>query len=394
MNVSILKTELRSEHDVMLARQRARQIAGLIGFDTQDQTRIATAVSEIARNAVQYAGHGKVEFRLTSGVPQALQIRIQDDGPGIADLDCLLARKGVADFGRGDSLRGVRRLMDLFQIETSPNGGTLVTLGKRRPRLLDNIVPKDMARISAELTQRVSEDPLAEMQRQNQELLHTLEELRNQQEERAEHLREIEALNQQLRRAMVETHHRVKNNLQVISALIEIQKQTGQESVAMSEVIRVGQNIQALGIIHDLLTQEAKAEGDASRISVKGVLVRLVPLLQISMGERRIRLDLDELALPGKQATALALVANELISNATKHGRGDVGIRLSNDLSCAVLEVCDDGPGFPTDFDPQTAAHTGLELIDNIVRYDLQGKASFENRPHGGGRVVLSFPVS
>ena len=58
-NSTLLTLELRLEHDVVLARQRARQIAALLGFDTQDQTRIATAVSEMARNAYKYAGGGR-----------------------------------------------------------------------------------------------------------------------------------------------------------------------------------------------------------------------------------------------------------------------------------------------------------------------------------------------
>ena len=58
MNRPLLTLEVRLEHDVVLARQRARQVAGLLGFDAQDQTRVATAVSEIARNAFQYAGGG------------------------------------------------------------------------------------------------------------------------------------------------------------------------------------------------------------------------------------------------------------------------------------------------------------------------------------------------
>ena len=64
MSKAILGMEIRLEHDVVLARQRARQIAGLLGFDAQDQTRIATAVSEVARNAFQYAGGGKVDFSI------------------------------------------------------------------------------------------------------------------------------------------------------------------------------------------------------------------------------------------------------------------------------------------------------------------------------------------
>jgi two-component sensor histidine kinase len=399
MNISILTTDIRSEHDVMLTRQRARQIAALLGFDMQDQTRIATAVSEIARNAVQHAGGGKVAFQLANGIPQLFRILIKDDGPGIADVEHIL-KQGLSSSEQGDSLRGVRRLMDEFCIETAPGRGTVVTLSKRRSRLLPMIERKEMARITEELRQRVSENPLAEMQRQNQELLHTLEALRAQQEalrlqqeERAEHLKEIETLNHRLRRAMTETHHRVKNNLQVISALIDMQKQSGQETVPISELVRLGQNIQALGVIHDILTKESKGGGDALFILVNEVLDRFLPHLQASLGERRLLTQLMEVSLPGKQATALALITNELVANAVKHGKGDVEVTLRTDGTRVTLEVCDDGPGFAEGFDPETAAHTGLELIENIARHDLRAKTSYENRTQGGGRVVLNFPI-
>ncbi|MGV3720354.1 MAG: ATP-binding protein [Actinomycetota bacterium] len=108
MDRVILTTDLRFEQDIVLARQRARQVAALLGFDTQDQTRIATAVSEIARNAFEYARGGKVTFSVSStplseqapidlgyrglapGVTRYFVIRIADSGPGIADLQSVL----------------------------------------------------------------------------------------------------------------------------------------------------------------------------------------------------------------------------------------------------------------------------------------------------------------
>src|SRR5215211_6728027 len=87
MELPILSVRLQFEHDVVAARQRAKQIANLLGFDVQTQTRLATAVSEIARNAFSYGGGGKVEFSI-EGVtaPQLFQIRITDHGPGIEAL--------------------------------------------------------------------------------------------------------------------------------------------------------------------------------------------------------------------------------------------------------------------------------------------------------------------
>jgi len=220
-----------------------------------------------------------------------------------------------------------------------------------------------------------------------------VEELERAAETLRERQAETETLNDQLRRSMTETHHRVKNNLQLISALIDLQSQSGQEMVPMSEVVRLGQNIQALGVIHDILTKEAKVDGDASFISARAVLEQLLSMLQSTLGARRLLTHLAELSVPDKQATSLALITNELISNAIKHGSGDVELILRTEDSTAILEVCDDGPGFTTGFDPKTDANTGLELIENIARYDLQAETSYLNRPQGGARIVLTFPI-
>src|SRR4051812_13611251 len=85
---SILKIANTTEHDVVSARQYARQISAALGYDAQDQTRIATAVSEISRNACRYARQGEVEFAVEGDIaPQIFLVRISDRGPGIPHLD-------------------------------------------------------------------------------------------------------------------------------------------------------------------------------------------------------------------------------------------------------------------------------------------------------------------
>ncbi len=205
--------------------------------------------------------------------------------------------------------------------------------------------------------------------------------------------RELAALNARLTRSVTETHHRVKNNLQLMSALIEMQKQPHRESIPMAELVRLGQNIQALGFIHDILTHESKENGDAATISVRGVLEQLIPILQETLRGRRLLPFLEDALLSGKQTTSLALIANELISNAVKHGDGDIGLTLRKDGNIITLEVCDEGSGFPEGFDPEVAAHTGLELIESIARYDLQASTSYQNRDEGGARVGIKFSI-
>ena len=91
MTVRLVTVAVRQEQDVVSARQRARQLAALLGFEAQDQARIATAVSEIVRNAFRYAGGGEVEFSVEGErPPQLFAMEVRDRGPGIANLETVL----------------------------------------------------------------------------------------------------------------------------------------------------------------------------------------------------------------------------------------------------------------------------------------------------------------
>jgi signal transduction histidine kinase/CheY-like chemotaxis protein len=193
MSKSILTIEIRLEHDVVLARQRARQVAALLGFDAQDQTRLATAVSEVARNAFQYAGGGRAEFLFEPGGSRpALLVRVSDRGPGIRDVQAVLDGRYQSPTGMGVGLAGSRRLMDRFSVESTPGAGTTVLLGKNLPR---GAGPVDLARVAAELGRMPLHDPAVEVHRQNQDLLHALEELGRRQEQLTQVNRELEDTN-------------------------------------------------------------------------------------------------------------------------------------------------------------------------------------------------------
>ena len=186
MTYPILTVEIRFEQDIVLARQRARQIANLLGFDIQEQTRIATAVSEVARNAFQYAGKAKVEFIIEGQFPQVFVSRISDSGEGIANLE--------TNSHNGMGLVGARRLMDEVIVESSSGRGTGVQLIKQFPKNGSFLTKAQLNQIVAQLT-RLPKDPFAEIQQQNQELLQTLAELQKRQEELAQLNQELEDTN-------------------------------------------------------------------------------------------------------------------------------------------------------------------------------------------------------
>src|ERR1700757_2609466 len=99
--VSIFTLRLRHERHVVHARQRARDIAALLGFEHQEQIRLATAASELARNAFRYASNGTVEFLIRATTPQLFLISVTDVGPGIANLSEILDGKYISRTGLG-----------------------------------------------------------------------------------------------------------------------------------------------------------------------------------------------------------------------------------------------------------------------------------------------------
>lgn len=201
MNRSLLRLELAQDRDIVTARQRARQVSGMLGFDPQDQVRIATAVSELARNAIRHGGGGAVEFNLLqtpragAAQPQAssLQIVISDRGPGIANLDDAMHDPADGELKLG--LVAARRLMDSFDVHSAKGRGTTITLGKYLPRRNESLTPSRLVAITGELSAIGTTDAAAEIQQQNRDLLRSLEELRMRKEELARLNAELEDTN-------------------------------------------------------------------------------------------------------------------------------------------------------------------------------------------------------
>jgi len=120
-----------SEHDILTARQRGRELAEQIGFTGSDLTVVATAISEIARNIVEYAGRGEMEFELIrEGAQRGIVVIARDQGPGIPDVAQALQDGYSTNRSLGLGLPGARRLMDEFEIDSRPGAGTTVTMKK------------------------------------------------------------------------------------------------------------------------------------------------------------------------------------------------------------------------------------------------------------------------
>jgi len=183
MDIVINRIEIANEEDIAYARQRSRLIAELLGFARNDQARIGTAVSEIARNAFQHARGGEVIFSVKNKPPaQLLAIKVCDQGPGIKEAEAILEGCYKSTTGMGQGIVGTRRLMDHFHLETQIEVGTKVFFAKNLPPNTPEITHLTINEITKELAKARSNSPLEEIRLQNKELLKTMNELQESEE--------------------------------------------------------------------------------------------------------------------------------------------------------------------------------------------------------------------
>ena len=128
---SELVVPIRTEIDVVIARQRARELASQLRFSSSELTLIATAISEVARNMVIYAGAGEITLRIVKqGQRRGLVVFASDRGPGIADIERAMQDGYSTSRGLGIGLPGSKRLMDEFVVSSEVGKGTVVTMTK------------------------------------------------------------------------------------------------------------------------------------------------------------------------------------------------------------------------------------------------------------------------
>ncbi|HSU13239.1 ATP-binding protein [Longimicrobium sp.] len=441
---ALVALELRADADVVTARQRARQVAELLGFDVQDQTRFATAVSEIARNAVRYARYGRMELRV-DGPPgaQLLAARVEDRGPGIAALDEVLDGRYVSRTGMGMGIAGTRRLMDTFALDSRPGEGTVVELGKRIPRTAPPVDDAARARVAAELARQAPPSAVDEVQRQNRELIAALAEARSRQEELHSLNKELADTNRgvvalyaeldervdQLRRAnalraqfMSYMSHEFRTPLDSMLALTGLLldrvdgELTEEQEKQVAYVRRSARDL--LNLVDDLLdtarVDAGKVAVHASRFTIPDLFDLLRATLRpLLAGEKTQLVFEDASALPELETdeAKVAQILRNFISNALKFTEGGevrVTARMAEPGRVALV-VADTGIGIAAedlarifeDFGQVDGAlqrrrrGTGLGLpLSRKLGELLGGRVSVESRVGQGSTFTLELPAT
>jgi two-component sensor histidine kinase len=191
-----------------------------------------------------------------------------------------------------------------------------------------------------------------------------------------------------------EVHHRVKNNLQTIAALLRMQVRRMPSQEARTAVEEAIARILSVAVIHEFLSHE-----DSRVINIKDVSHRILTLMRHEMlgPDRSIQLELDgpPIYLPARQATACALVINELLQNAVEHGfeegsAGNVCLTLQDEGDTVIVRVRDDGSGLPDNFSIENSDSLGLQIVQTLVQEDLKG--TIEMRNGAGAEAIITFP--
>ena len=191
-----------------------------------------------------------------------------------------------------------------------------------------------------------------------------------------------------------EVHHRVKNNLQSIAAMLRMQARRTGEPEALSALNDAVARILSVAVIHEFLSHD-----EQQSINIKDMCQRIAAQAhQVhSAPGRRILFTVSGPAiyLPSQQATACALVVNELLQNAVEHGfehqrQGEVAVTLADGGDRVELEVTDDGDPLPGDFQLGSSTSLGLQIVQTLVQDDLHGTVAFANAD-GRVRVRVAF---
>jgi signal transduction histidine kinase/DNA-binding response OmpR family regulator len=443
MSVRILSVSIRSEHDTVAARQRARQIARLLGFDAQDQTRISTAVSEIARNAFNYAGGGQVEYLIEGNVaPQLLLVKVTDSGPGIRNLLSILEGTYQSQTGMGLGIVGARRLMDQFQIESTAGAGTTVWLKKLLPKRAPLVLPPDVARIATALAREAPQDPFQELQHQNQELLRALEEIRTRQaelillnreledtnrgvvalyaelDEKADHLRRADELKSKFLSNMSHEFRSPLNSILALSGLLldRVDGDLSSEQVQQVEYMRrAAQDL--LDLVNDLLdlakVEAGKIEAKPLEFTAADLFAALRGMLRPLLLNQSVALnfeDVDNIPQIFSDEGKVSQILRNFISNAlkfTESGEVRVSAGLAGETE-VVFSVSDTGIGIaPQNLDlifqdfaqvdgpiQRRVKGTGLGLpLSKKLATLLNGEVRVQSQLGAGSTFTLKIPL-
>lgn len=194
-----------------------------------------------------------------------------------------------------------------------------------------------------------------------------------------------------------EMHHRVRNNLQTVAALLSMQARHAGNQEWTQPLQEAVARVQSIATIHDLLSSgsltSATIEAIANKVTDEASINVVPPTLSL-----RFDVVPNHVEIRSRQATIFALLLNEVLTNAIVHGMRDrdagvIRIEAVSDDRMIEVRVEDDGVGLPDEFDISAQEGLGLRIISTLATSDLKGGFDLTRRPEGGTRAIIRFPA-
>ena len=439
--IRLLVVRIAGDEDVVAARQRARQVAAALGLAPRTQTRLATAVAEIARNAANYAGGGSVTFTVNRK-ESTLDVSVADRGPGIPHLASVLDGTYRSTTGRGRGIPAARRLVDRFDIESLPGGGTVVLLRQKLPSRRGSLEQLDLSPLAQRLAREKPRSAVEEILEQNQELVAGFEELRERDEQlglvsarlaeadritqalsgeledRTEQLRRAEALKSRFVSNIAHEFQTPLNSITALSRMLldETSGALSSEQRTQAEYIRQA-TADLSELVNDLLDL---AKADAGKVTLRPSRFTVAELFNVLRGLMRplqtneaVTLEFTE---PGglpplfTDEGKVSQILRNYISNALKFTeRGAVSVVAGEDgEGSVVFRVIDSGIGIPLEEQPllfqefnqlpnrlqARVRGTGLGLsVCKRLAEVLGGSVGAESAPGRGATFWARIPI-
>ncbi len=195
-----------------------------------------------------------------------------------------------------------------------------------------------------------------------------------------------------------EIHHRVKNNLQTVAALLRLQARRTDNEEARDALMESVRRVAAIAQVHEALSMSVDEE-----VNLDAVVDRILPIMNdVARVDAPIRIIREGLlgVLDADRATALVMVVTELVQNAIEHGftgpghrQGSVVIRAERSARWLDVAVADDGCGLPAGFSPEASERLGLQIVRTLVSAELDGTLQMRAGPGGGTEALLRMPL-
>ncbi len=190
---------------------------------------------------------------------------------------------------------------------------------------------------------------------------------------------------------MLEVHHRVKNSLQLVRALLQLQARSASDETRTQLEAAAGR-IMTISAVHRHLYEGGSATRTDAAAYLRALIGDIQAMVDAPENHREITVQADPLSLSADQTTPLGLITSELVANALKHGTGRVLVSLSSVPGGLQVRVEDEGPGFPPDFAPRLSGSLGMRLVTALAKGD-PAQALVIDQSAGHGCVVATLKL-